>query len=693
VVGLLGCSETSGTGGGGGSAGIGGSAGGGGSAGAGGLAGSGGDGGVGGAIEDAVILYDRVAPEDLFALVPFPDDFWLVDDASTPTGHRVNLSVPQRDVDVIFLFLALMAETEMLDGFSPVGGIVVALSDEPDPSSLPLTPEASLEPSAAVQLLDVTPGGEAFGSRVPFELTPVSRQLPGQEMDHSLVLYPSIPLTPKGRYAVVVKREARTEDGRPFGPSPFLEAVLAPEELEEASEITRARELIDDEVLDVLADESFVSPPILPEDLALVLRFTMRSTDDIPLTPLSMKEQVLAGPAPSYIVESVTPGSGDVAAVARGTWEAPNWREDLYFISRDENGDPQMTGSLTAPFVLAIPTAAETGPVPLVMFQHGSPGNSEGAYWEALAGLAEAGFAVIGFTDTMNRELGEDGDYHNAFLFETLITNQRFPHFPMQLYGEQMAFLRVIEQLGPVDVVPLPDGDGVPDLDLEAPLAYVGMSMGSVHGSAFLPYAPEIKAAAIAAGVQRQAEAYFNGATFIDKFPPHLLGLMPNVRPSDFWVGLSIFQMIFDHQDAHHHAIHLYRDPVEVGGTMQKASVLLQQGLNDSLMPENAFHSLAWTFGPIPQLEPVWHPSPVLEPVVGPITGNIDSQTTAAVYQFVPLGVPGVEPTPGCAALGESDGHGCAQAAEEAMRQRVLFLQSAVENAVPTIVDPLSVVQ
>ena len=676
AMGLLACSETGGTGGIGGSAGSGGSA---------------GEGGSGGVVGEAVIPYDRVAPDVLLALAPFPDDFWLVPDASTPTGHRVDLGVPSRDIDVVLLFFALMAETRTLDGFSPDGGIVIALSDEPDADSLPLTPEASLEPSAAVQLIDVTPESEELGQRVPFELSPVSRQLPGQEMDHSMVIYPSKPLTPKGRYAIVVTRDAGAKDGRPFGPSPFLTAVLAPEKPGEAPEVTRARALVGDGVLDVLSQESAAWPPILPSDLSLVVRFTVRSTDDIPHTPLSMKEQVLASPPPSYSISSVDPGSGYVAAVVRGTWQAPNWREDQHFISRDANGDPQITGSLTVPFVLAIPEAAESGPVPVVMFQHGSPGSSEQAYWEANAGLAEAGFAVIGFTDTMNRELGQDLDYHNAFLFETLLTEQRFPHFPMQLYGEQMAFLRVIEQLGALDVVPLPDGDGVPDLDLEVPLTYVGRSMGCVHGSAFLSYAPEIKAAAMAAGAQRQAEAYFNGGTFIDKFPPHLLALMPNVRPLDFWVGLSIFQMIFDHQDAHHHAIHLYRDPLEVAGTTKKASVLLQQGLADSLIPTNAMHSLAWTFGPIPQLEPVWDPSPLLERVTGPVTGNIDPETTAALYQFVPVGVPGIEPTPGCEALGESDGHFCAQGSAEALRQRALFLRSAVEEPVPTIVDALSV--
>jgi hypothetical protein len=635
-------------------------------------------------LPSAVIPYDRT---DRSAMSPFPDDFWLAPDASTPTGYRVALSVPSGQADVVFFYSALMNETSSLDGFSPTGGIVIKLSAAPDAASLPLTPQASIEPSATMRLFDLTPGSDTLGRRIPFQLSPVSRMLEGQEIDHSLVLYPSIPLTPKGRYAMVVTTDARTDDGRRFGPSPSMASVLGAEQPGEAPEITKARDLLAEGVLDVLADDQVVSPPVHPGDVALVFRITVRSTDDIPLTPLSMKEQILSGPPPSYTIESVSPGSGDVSSVVRGTWQAPNWRESEYFISRDEAGNPQVTGSLSVPFVLALPRAAESGPAPVLMFQHGGGGGAEDLVFEAGLTLAEAGFAVIGFTAALERELGQDNDYQNTVLFQTLILERRFPDFAMQTYGDQMAFLRVIEQLGSLDRVPLPDGDGVPDLDLEAPLTYLGISMGSVHGSAFLSYAPEIEAAALVVGAQRQAEQYFNGGQFIDNFPSSLRELLPNVTPTDFWVGLSIFQMIFDHQDAHQHAAFLYRNRLEVAGTTRKASVLFQEGVGDMLVPSNVTRSLAWTFGPIPHLEPVWDPTPILEPITGPVMANIDPETTAAFYQFVAAGVPGIAHTPGCE--NEPNGHFCAQDAPAALLQRVLFLRSAVEQAVPTIVDPL----
>jgi hypothetical protein len=146
--------------------------------------------------------------------------------------------------------------------------------------------------------------------------------------------------------------------------------------------------------------------------------------------------------------------------------------------------------------------------------------------------------------------------------------------------------------------------------------------------------------------------------------------------------------MIFDHQDPQNHAAFLYRNRLEVAGTTRKPSVLLAEGVGDPGVPNNSTRSLAWTFGPIPHMEPIWDPTPILQPITGPVTANIDAETTAAFYQFVPTGIPGIPPTPGCEF--EPNGHYCAQGAQEAIVQRNSFLRSAVENPVPTIRDPLS---
>jgi hypothetical protein len=161
----------------------------------------------------------------------------------------------------------------------------------------------------------------------------------------------------------------------------------------------------------------------------------------------------------------------------------------------------------------------------------------------------------------------------------------------------------------------------------------------------------------------------------------------PNLRPLDLWIGLSLFAHAFDPQDPHNHAAFMYRNPVEVAGTLRKPSVLVQEGIADTFVPNNATRSLAYTLGQVPHMAPIHVPVPYLPTVPGPIMANIDSETTAGFVQYVPVGIPGLEPTPTCEF--EPEGHYCAQTADTAKEQRVIFFKTALTDPAPSIVNPL----
>ena len=105
---------------------------------------------------------------------------------------------------------------------------------------------------------------------------------------------------------------------------------------------------------------------------------------------------------------------------------------------------------------------------------------------------------------------------------------------------------------------------------------------------------PEVRAANLLVGGMRFGEILF----FQDPVNPGGVGtplldvlndlLSPNLRPLDLWVGLGIFQLAFDPQDPHNHAAFMYANPIEVGGTTRKPSVLVQEGIGDTLIPNNA---------------------------------------------------------------------------------------------------------
>jgi hypothetical protein len=67
--------------------------------------------------------------------------------------------------------------------------------------------------------------------------------------------------------------------------------------------------------------------------------------------------------------------------------------------------------------------------------------------------------------------------------------------------------------------------------------------------------------------------------------------------------------------------------------------------------------------------------------------------TTAAFHQFVPQGFADLAPTPGCSSpplspLSAQEGHYCVQNAAEALLQRLVFLETALTDEAPLIVNP-----
>jgi hypothetical protein len=675
-------------------------------------------------------VHDRI---DLGRTSPIPDDYFLVPDASKVTGQRLSFPVPVRTNDVRQVFTAVTAEANLLDGWSPLAHMVVEASSPFDAATLPRTPAESLDPLSTVALLDVDPASPTYGERVPFKLevrnndttaaiTPLT--------SHTFLLYPAIPLEPEGRYGLVVTKRVLASPGQPLLPSTFFAAALAPAAPGENAAITKTRTLALD-VLDVAAHELAV--PIPADDVAYAARISIRSTDSIQDDVQVMKRQVLAAPPPVLTTaQVVTDSNPNVAAYVRGTWNAPEWRGSGVHLVRDGAGRPVVTGTKPVCFRLTLPAAALNGPVPIVIYQHGNPGESETEVRNSARNFfAQAGYAVAGFTDILNREVGTPApspganciDYESPTATDeerieqqvlgivgTLLTDRKIADHWSETLGEQLAFIRAVQNLGTLDLLPLGAPDGIPDIDTSQ-ILYHGISEGGNNGQAFVPYAPEVRAAALMVGGARLMEVLIHQQAQV--FLTTLPALFPRMRPDDIWTAASLFQSDFDRQDKHNHGRFAYRERADVPifcsdlascldadwcddpahCTDRKPSTLLVEGLNDSLVPNATTESAAWQYD-IPHLAPVQRAVPFLDVVTDEVVANVDAETTAAFYQYVPVGVPGIAPTPGCAVLDPvraNEGHYCAQSATESRAQRLIFFDTAVDpaRAAPTIVDPL----
>ncbi len=640
--------------------------------------------------DPAILAYDR---EDKSLIAPFPDDYFLDEDASTATGHRFVAPVPDRPKDVKTIFADLMAGMKDLDGFSPLAPIVVPVPDALDLKSLPTDETASIDPLATIGLFDVDSSSPDYGKRVAFNLVVKEEVNKDGTPAHTLVIFPSAGLEPRGSYALIVTRRALVDATRPLEPTGFMRGVMAGD----ASTSERSRAAL--RIGDLMSALQGGSPPVRPDDIALALRVSVRSVDHLPDDLVSIRKQLQSLPAPTFTIDKVEADTTDpgVAAVVTGTWTAPSFR-DGDFMHRDANGKPTPNGTFTTGFTLALPEAAANGPVPIVMYQHGQPGHADGeVQWAAGKGLADAGFALVGFTDIADREytMGKaDGlATFSQKVFSTVVFQQRLPDWVMELdTAEQLAFLRLIPKLSSVDVWPLGAPDGTPELDPSAPLGYLGISHGSSHGVGLLAFAPEIHAAALVVGGGRfsaQLVQQEEGSKLLPALHLYdaVTGLFSDVSRGEFWTGISCFQASIDYQDWEMMARFAFREPLDLGDS-RRASVLFTEGLGDTLVPVYATRGAAWELG-LSHVGPVQQPVPFLDPASAPLSGNRDADTTLAFYQYVAKDYVGATPTPGCVTDNLDSGHHCAQSAAEAIAQRVHFFKTALSGT-PEVIDPLS---
>ena len=383
-----------------------------------------------------------------------------------------------------------------------------------------------------------------------------------------------------------------------------------------------------------------------------------------------MRADVDAESPPALVITSVENDpvhASPTAAIVRGTFEAPDYRSGSAsapgpnFV-RDASGRPLRQRTRPVPFTLTLPRTTSPAPVPVVMYQHGNPGNQDEVIASARSYLSAAGFAAIAFTDILNREVAPTGTSEERVLAQLGFTVEGTPREPPGAgrVGRDARRADRVREVHPESRRTRRRGGHESERPAHRGRHSGPRSLAAAHLCGH-QRGRELRSGPLAlrAGDQSGRTDRRRGAPCRSHDPS-----TGSARPADASLAscakLHAYRLVgrpvdlsdpLRWQDSHNHAEFLYRHPLNVAGTTRKASVLLVEGVHDSLVPNHATESLAWFLGPIPQLEPAAQPVAILAAAAGPIQGNIDAQTTAAFVQYVPTGVPGVPATPGCTVL------------------------------------------
>ncbi len=150
-------------------------------------------------------------------LLPYPSDYFLIDDAAEPSGRRVQLPAAAQ-IRTKAGGVADVNLTSRTDGFSRVNPIVFVLPADPSPTGtvrLEDDPARSLDPAQSNTLIVEEASGEPLAHFV--DLDP--RATDGKR--RAVVLHPYVTMKEKTRYAVFVQRFADVNGAAIAAPEGF----------------------------------------------------------------------------------------------------------------------------------------------------------------------------------------------------------------------------------------------------------------------------------------------------------------------------------------------------------------------------------------------------------------------------------------------------------------------------------------
>ncbi|MFO0590542.1 MAG: hypothetical protein U0441_23575 [Polyangiaceae bacterium] len=576
-------------------------------------------------------------------LLPYPSAVFTKDDATSPTGLRVDLTPELFPVNVDGVKFD-PARLNALDGFSPATQIVAYFPERLDGASLPplKDPDASTKAGAATVIVDMETGEKVA------HFAEVDAQSTKEDDRQTLLIRPMKRLENGRRYAVAITKSLKTLDGKTPPPPAGFDAILAGTAESDRAKRQAARM---PEILSAL-DKAGVAKA----DLLVAWDF-VTATEESDMGPiLSMRQQTIDAFATETFKYTIDKVEDDFSPRAlrriTGHFEAPKFISQTALnvpeatLTFDKDKKPVRDGNLTAPFTLILPRAATKGAVRLLVFGHGFLGSGEselggsgGSYLQDF--LDEKGFAAVA-TDWSGLSAYEGIDPAGSQAAALAVKDMNHLNWIGDRLQQAIVNVTVLAHIAPdIAADPALDVNAAPSID-GSRVDYYGISLGGVMGSVMMAASPDLGRGVLNVGAASWT-TLLQRSTNWTLFKLILDGQYQDRLDQQEIV--CVLQNYLDGADginwAHHYKKDLFPGVKEKGILLQigvgdlqvsnVASAMLARTAELPLLDSSPidFWGLTSTAGPLPSALSVFDTKEKDQPPEGNMNGNVTSMNAA----------------------------------------------------------------
>lgn len=543
---------------------------------------------------------------------PWPSDYFLAEEPSNVTGHRVQVGETTLPRSEIRTRSHIPPETLTdRDGFSVNASILTYLRGATAtglPS--PRTIERSLEADSPTVLLNAQ-----TGERVP-HFSELDESMPESESLKTFIIRPVVPLEHATRYIVAI-RGVVDADGNEVPPSEVFAAFRDDTALEEQH--VEARRAHFEGIFSTLSDQE-----IARAGLQAAWDFTTCSQDNDVGWMLEARDAALAAvgeAGPTYRIDEIEEfDESDNENIARRVhvlMEVPLYltnSEPDGRLNLNEEGALVANGTAEFPMVINVPRAATPdNPVRPLQYGHGLLGARGQANAGWLAGFANDngylpfGLDMIGMSEsdlvtiTIALANGQPDDFRSV------------PDRLIQGVVNHLLAMRLLLGRFAQDEAMLVDGRSI--IDTSSGGFYIGDSQGGILGATLMAVNTDVTRGVL--GVPGQPyNLLLNRSVDFDVYASLLDRAYS--KATDIQLILNVLQQLWDRSEPGSYTRHIETDLFE---NTPSHRVLLQLAIGDHQVSALGAHIMARAIGAVaiaPQTRPMWG----IEEVSGPHAGS-----------------------------------------------------------------------